>query len=430
MEREIQYFDVFPGVVKAGCKTRITISPCGGEYSFEGDRCLIRIVPKEKREIERNRRFRILDDEFDEFFADIKDNKICFDYKFQNEQEYKILVNPKPDLSRDYTFSVYALNDDLYNALPYKGDLHMHSAESDGKGTISEVASAYRGVGCDFIVLTDHHKYESSVMLEKLYKDVNTGLKIFHGEEVHNCEMGYFHIVNFNGAYSINKILEDDYDNIFSDIKEKASKLDLPENINPVEFAFRKWITDSIRKSGGIAIFPHPYWTICDEYHTETDMSIYSLKQGIYDVFEILGGCKPEENNIQTALYNQLRFEGLDMPIVGSTDSHDFDAVNTAYTIVYTDTPENIGDAILNHKSVAVENLHGEHEHAFGDFRLVKYTLFLLRTFYPKYSEYTKVLNDLMCRYPENKELKNDIEAANEKAQSFKKRFFNTAKNV
>ena len=95
------------------------------------------------------------------------------------------------------------MEEDLYGTLPYKGDLHIHTEHSDGKGNLCEVVSAYRQKGYDFICITDHHKYEPSVDAIKMFENVDTGLKIFPGEEVHNCDWGYFHLINFNGKYSV-----------------------------------------------------------------------------------------------------------------------------------------------------------------------------------------------------------------------------------
>src|SRR5207244_3005262 len=37
-----------------------------------------------------------------------------------------------------------------------RGDLHMHTTESDGRNTIAEMAQAARDAGLEYIAITDH----------------------------------------------------------------------------------------------------------------------------------------------------------------------------------------------------------------------------------------------------------------------------------
>lgn len=57
-----------------------------------------------------------------------------------------------------------------------KGNLHTHTAQSDGDSTPAEVAAWYRDRGYDFLVITDHDK------ITKL--DAPPGLVLIAGEEV------------------------------------------------------------------------------------------------------------------------------------------------------------------------------------------------------------------------------------------------------
>ena len=81
-------------------------------------------------------------------------------------------------------------------------------------------------------------------------------------------------------------------------------------------------IYNEIKRSGGYAIFPHPFWKIKEQYHTETKMSDAIFKNRLCDAFEIMGGCSAEENNLQLDMYYNLRLKGIKMPIVASSDSH------------------------------------------------------------------------------------------------------------
>ena len=305
----------------------------------------------------------------------------------------------------------------------------MHTICSDGLGTIAQLVSSYRQMGLDFICVTDHHKYYPSLDAIKMFEGVDTGLTILPGEEVHNCDMGYVHIINLGGKSSVNELIEADYENLCKTLQKEADKIEDLDGINAFDFAMRKWICEKIRECGGKAVFPHPYWTIRDEYHVETEFSKYTLKQGIYDIFEVFGGCTPNENKLQAALWQELRLNGLDMPIVGSTDTHDYlkdDALFGKYcTLVFAKDGEKIPDVIMDKRSVAVDLVDEKNPYIVGDFRLVKYATFLMENFYPVYETYTQDLGALMRSYAEMGQGKEAIEAVNKKAQNYKQQFFN-----
>ena len=427
LKTELRFFNEFPSVVQAGKTTEITIAPNRKCCSFPEKQYKIRVVPREKRDIPRNQAYNILGNTFNELIVEPKDGKLVFSYEFKDEQEYRIIIFGDQD-KRLYTFMIYALADDLYGTVPFRGDLHMHSDHSDGLGSLCELVSNYREQGYDFVCVTDHHKHYPSVMAKEMFASVDTGLTIFPGEEVHNCDMGYIHIINFGGKYSVNEIIESDYEALVEKIRKVADKLEVPEGIDAFEVALRGWICDEIRKSGGKAIYPHPFWTICDEYHVETDMSLYTLKSGMYDIYELFGGCTVTENQIQQAMYQELRTEGVDLPIVGSTDTHDFVKGSCFFdwynTIVFAKDKDGIVDAIMNKYSVAVQNTGVDAPQAYGKFRLIKYAYFLLENFYPVYETYTKDIGSLMRAYIAYGDCKESLEGVNEKAQEFKKKYF------
>ena len=427
MRNESRFFTVFPSVVKAGAETKITITSIHEKFTLNDGRYAIKVVPKEKRDLPRAASLRLFKNDYSTVSVVAANNEITFSYFFGYEQEYRLILMNE-DSVKMYDFSVYALHDDLYGTMPFRGDLHMHTTRSDGLGSIAQLVSAYREIGRDFICITDHHKHSPSTDAIKMFENVETGITVFPGEEVHNRLLGSIHIVNFGGQYSVNDILEEDYDNLFNKMKEEAKKTPELDEVDAVDFALRKWICNEIRKSGGKAIFPHPYWTICGEYHVETDFSLYMLKQGIYDIFEVFGGCTVNENQIQEAMWQELRAEGVDLPIVGSTDTHDYLKGKSLFglysTLVFAKDSQSIPDAIMNRYSVAVETIDGETPRVAGKFRLVKYAIYLLEQFYPVYETYTKDLGALMRRYAEAGDCKEAIAAVNAKAQDYKKRFF------
>ena len=118
-------------------------------------------------------------------------------------------------------------------------------------------------------------------------------------------------------------------------------------------------------------------------------MSRAIIKNGLCDAFEVLGGCTNEGNNMQVALYNQLRTEGENVPIVGSSDSHSVltgtGKFNKLSTVAFADG--DVVDAVSEGYSVAVESIHHETVRVYGDWSLVAYTHFLLRNYFPVHDE-------------------------------------------
>lgn len=102
-----------------------------------------------------------------------------------------------------------------------KGALHTHTTCSDGGLTPEEVLRAYRGLGFDFVALTDH----DFLMKPNAYAqvpDVYDGMLVFKGVEKTVFARGYLHINVIQGrnetlhilnhpseyGYSVEQVLE------------------------------------------------------------------------------------------------------------------------------------------------------------------------------------------------------------------------------
>lgn len=429
MKKALSKFNVFPSVILAGEKSKITVTPKREKHRFTEDEYVFTVYPTEIKDATRDDNC-TPNNIFHQIVVPVKNGLLSLEYDFKHEQEYGILVETK-DRKKVLECAVYALASDLYETMPYKGDLHFHSVYSSGKGELHEIAGALREKGYDFLCLTDHDRFQPSVELKAMYAGVDTGLEVFRGEEVHDKDRA-IHIVHFNGKYSVNSLMMEDYEELKKNIIEEAKTVETPDGVDPIEYVFRKWICDEIRKSGGLAIFPHPYWSPKswrNAYHTGTPTSIYTIKQGLYDIFEIInGGVGSRSNNLQVALYHRLCAEGFDLPIVGSTDSKGIDrevsSFDHAYTLVFAKDVKEIPQAILDKRSVAVENISNESPHVHGDFRMVKYAIFLIENFYPEYMALTKKLGGLLCAYGETKKCAEDIEIIGKRITEFKNRYF------
>jgi predicted metal-dependent phosphoesterase TrpH len=62
----------------------------------------------------------------------------------------------------------------------FKGNLHTHTANSDGDATPDEVVAWYRDAGYDFLALTDH----DLLTLPADHRGVAGPMELIHGEEV------------------------------------------------------------------------------------------------------------------------------------------------------------------------------------------------------------------------------------------------------
>lgn len=128
---------------------------------------------------------------------------------------------------------------------------------------------------------------------------------------------------------------------------------------------------------------------------------------------------------MQVALYNDLRADGYDIPIVGSTDSHSVlaDAHIKYSTLAFV--KYDILNAISERFSVAVESVPNESVRAYGKLRLVAYTHFLIKNYFPIYDRLCNASGELMLDYLRgNESLKQGIIKAEKRIQEYKKEFF------
>lgn len=424
---EIYNFTVSPSVIKADTESTVIIESQSGTFRFfDGMEYDVIFIPTEKSDVPSDEEMSLSGWDKNRVVHTFKakDGKLTLTHKFLGEQEWRIKISSTEERYDQYendnniafsrgrwkyiaavkkgiTLSVYSLYPDLYERNVKKCDFHIHTNFSDGTETPERTAANYRKKGFDIISITDHNIYNASAEVAKKL-DFMHNFKLIPGEEVHNGYARQLHIVNVGSKYSVNDIFLDEPERVKAEVEALKGEVEVPEGVDEREYLYRVWTYREIKKSGGYAIYPHPFWTWKGHYHVETDMSEAAMKNGLCDAFELLGGCSVKENNLQVALYYSLQKDGLKMPIVGSSDSHTtmpgaqwFDEDST---VLFEKDGDTIG-AIDGGYSVAVESVQGEEIRVFGDFRMMKYTHFLIENYFARRAEICNASGIFVERY-------------------------------
>ncbi|MBI3969667.1 MAG: CehA/McbA family metallohydrolase [Chloroflexi bacterium] len=147
----------------------------------------------------------------------------------------------------------------------FRGNLHVHTTNSDGAMPPEKLVAHYAYAGWDFIALTDHWK----VTELPAPSPVTAGITVIPGIEVGTApgstEAGTnYHIVGIN-------------------VQEAPPRREAQNGA-----AAAQWYVDAIREQGGEATIAHPYWsgltlrdvaTVCghlaiEVYNTDTEVHI------------------------------------------------------------------------------------------------------------------------------------------------------------
>ncbi len=454
VEPNLRKYEVYPAVVEADKETSITIKCLDGIMKFYDDITYkIRFISMDCQDI--------LPEESDisglryqnvvkTYEVKPENGIIKLSYFFKGEQEWKIHISTDEydkhmkKIAKDSApfwdwiirypqngiyLKVYSLYSDLYERRALRGDLHIHSERSDGHEGPKMLAAGYRQKGYDFIAITDHAKYASSKEAEEAF-DFATDFKIMVGEEIHNGYGGgaFVHMVAIGTDCWISQKLIENYDEVKKEIIEFEKETAIPDGVEKYLYLTYKWVYNEVKKANGYAIFPHPYWIFPERYHCDTKFAEAVIKGGLCDAFELLGGIHQPGNNLQVALYNNLRAEGYNIPIVGSTDAHSVfnegGAQIKASTVAFV-KDNDIIRAISDGYSVAVEHIMGETPRIYGDFRMVKYAWFLWENYFPVHSELCSASGTTILGYINGEsKVKSVVEALEKRIKNYEKKFF------
>ncbi len=421
IEHNAYCYEVRPKVVLEGRETSVRIRPLDYHAAFEEGRTYtIRVVPLTSDTGSPSR------PPVFETRAVCTDGVLCFTHAFQGEQEHSIRVYLENEEKMRLKTSVYALKPDLFERRPFLGDFHVHSCFSDGTESPEFVAAMYRQAGYDFIAITDHGRRDSSLRAIEAYRGIPMDFCIYPGEEAHPpyCPV---HIVNFGGDFSVNETFLTKIDGCpwgnpgrpewMERVKKRqASIREVYPNIDPYVHAACLETIDSIREGGGMAILCHPFW-ISDVHNVTNEFVELYLRNGLVDAFELTGGMTNHENMMQIAFYHQLRSEGCEIPVVGSSDTHGtIDHIYFEYTktmvLARSNSRDDIIEAVRGQYSVAMDEYRGQEPRYYSSYRMVSYAMFLYEQYFPLYQELCHEEGRLMRRF-----VAGDVQAREELAR-------------
>ena len=221
------------------------------------------------------------------------------------------------------------------------------------------------------------------------------------------------------------------YENEVAALLEKV-----PENVPEIykeRYAKIMWVTEKIHSVGGIAIFPHPFWRPGEKtYNINSEFARILISSGMFDAYELIGGMPQPDLNCSVAMWNDMRAEGLRIPVVGSSDVHILEAVNTFphyFTVAFAkeNSTDGIVEAVKNFMTVAVEACGEEYKRqyrAYGSYRLVSYSQFLFKHYFPLRQRMCQGEGYAMRAYAMGEADAKLIELEAEMTNSFRDRFF------
>ncbi len=407
MKKTINYFEVAPLIVEAGSQTTIRIRPRFKHAAFPPpEEMRVRVVPAlgampDGRQVDFSWGYG--EDTLELIRWKLEDGTLEVAAHFHDEQEHLIFVE-KPDGTPILDFNIYSLKPDLYRLRPFKGDFHIHTTGSDGQECPEYVAARYREEGFDFIAITDHRQYGPSLAAIDYWKAYRTGLKLYPGEEVHPPD-GPVHIVNFGGSFSVNEIFREDELRFRAEVEARIPGLGaIAPGVSPFAVAAAEWTFDKIREAGGLAVYCHPYWDVRGWNVISGALADEVFKRRKFDAFELIGGYwkHQSDSNLYQVVrcYEEWAKHGA-FPVVGLSDSHGTDRdglFGWYYTLVFAES-DNLRDliaAIRAGNSVAVDAPADERAHCIGNYRLVRYSQFLLREYFPKHQWLCRAEGEIM----------------------------------
>ncbi len=170
----------------------------------------------------------------------------------------------------------------------YKGNLHTHTTDSDGKRTPVEAMALYRENGYDFLALTDHWRVS--------LPEEADGLLLLGGCEYNIGKAARTGVVHIVGV-GMTRV-------------PGCSEQDEPQTI-----------IDKIHNAGGFAVWAHPAWSL-------NPPELIARYHGI-DASEIYNSVSGFPRNVRpdsSLILDMLATNGRPLPLVAADDTHFYEA--------------------------------------------------------------------------------------------------------
>ncbi len=196
----------------------------------------------------------------------------------------------------------------------YKGNLHTHTTNSDGRKSPEDVIALYRAHGYDFLALTDHWKRSETSMTDD-------GMLLLSGVEY-----------NINGADIIKGVFH---------IVCIGAKGD-PASEWTEQTLTAQNVIHAIHAHGGLAILAHPAWSM------NTVDQIMSLEDiDATEIYNSVSGlpynCRPDSGIV----IDQCAARGRALPCTAADDSH-FYCGEECYSYIYVQADALTEDSLLD----------------------------------------------------------------------------------
>lgn len=417
-------YTCFPSVVCVGKETTVAITPRDLSRSFREDKVYhVAVTGLDEDSVTFDNPI-VLD-----YPCQVKNGCLYFTHKFEKEQEYVIRFCVEG--GSEVRLPMYAVEEDLYNRRPLKGDLHSHSYYSDGSDCVTTAAANYREEGFDFFALTDHNRYYPSLLAAKTFEGIPLGINIIPGEEIHTPGT-ILHIVHIGGKESVcEKYIHqpEEFEAAVAEIEKTLPHI--PEQYRH-RMALATWACRETRKAGGLAILGHPCWAPQRNCVT-TEFCDLLFREKIFDAVEVIAGLSNRGNNIQLALWIEQMMAGNILPAVGSSDSHFHDFrdrdFNKRFSIVFAkdNSTDAIMEAIREGYSVAADlppNDEIDVRFYCARKRLVHFAHFLFENYFNQTARLCVSEGMLMRRYAEGEDVGEILGKLAPSVENFYNRFY------
>lgn len=294
--------------------------------------------------------------------------------------------------------ALYVLPGALSGLRAYIGELHSHSARSDGTQEPAYPPMRARTYGYDFFALTDHWCYDSSAeMIRAVGKSLGSRMLLLNGEEMHperellrlpaeeQPHFHHYHYAAIGHTASVRDAFLASPERTQREVAAIAAQIGargVTPAVDLLPYAEGVWKVRKAKELGGIVLFSHPYWA------TPVNLDAGAIEQTFrdreYDAVEALSSA--DASSYMPNRWYRTGADGTPDPAVGVSDAHSWNesATQSCFTLVVAERldPESVLEAVRKGRSVACRP--DDPPTLVGPLELVDLAAFYLRHVLPK----------------------------------------------